>query len=80
MEWKAEIQNINGVKQLLWEYGYKKGTIMGDFSTEPNDLVAFVKDFFGEKRVKELEEEGKVKSEPIDMEEMFKEMAKNAGI
>ena len=80
MEWKAEIQNINGVKQLLWEYGYKKGTLLADFSTEPDDPVAFVKDFFGEERIKELEEEGKVKSEPIDMEEMFKEMAKNAGM
>ena len=80
MDWKAEIQNINGVKQLLWEYGYKKGTMIADFSTEPDNLVAFVKDFFGEERVKELEEEGKIESEPIDMEEMFKEMAKNAGI
>ena len=55
MEWKAEIQNINGVKQLLWECGYKKGTMVGDFSTEPDDLVAFVKEFFGEERVKALE-------------------------
>ena len=80
MEWKAEIQNINGVKQLLQEYGHKKGTLLADFSTEPDDPVAFVKDFFGEERIKELEEEGKVESEPIDMEEMFKEMAKNAGM
>lgn len=80
MEWKAEIQNINGVKQLLWEYGHKKGTLLADFSTEPDNPVAFVKDFFGEERVKELEEEGKVESEPIDMEEMFKKMAKNAGL
>ena len=78
MEWKAEIQNINGVKQLLWECGNKKGTMMGDFSTEPDDLVAFVKEFFGEERVKEIEEEGKVEIQPIDMEKMFEEMFKNA--
>ena len=30
--------------------------------------------------IAELEEEGKIESEPIDMEEMFKEMAKNAGL
>ena len=80
MEWKAEIQNINGIKQIIWEYGNKKGTLLCDLSTVPDDLVQYVKDFHGEEETKKLEEEGKKEPEMIDMEKMFEEMAKNAGI
>ena len=78
MSWKAEIQTINGVKQIMWECGYKKGVTIGDLSTEPEDLVTFVKNLLGEERVTEIEEEGKIEPQMIDMEEMFKEMARNA--
>ena len=78
MEWKAEIQTINGVKQIMWEFGYQKGVTITDLSTEPEDLVTFVKNLLGGERVTEIEEEGKIEPQMIDMEEMFKEMARNA--
>ena len=78
MEWKAEIQTINGVKQIMWECGYQKGVTITDLSTEPEDLVTFVKNLLGGERVTEIEEEGKIEPQMIDMEEMFKEMARNA--
>lgn len=77
MKWKAELKEINGIKQIQWSCGTKHGTYLGDLSEEPDDVVEFVKQQYGEEGVKKIEEEGAKEVPPIDFEKMFEEMTKN---
>ena len=57
--WKAEIEKVNGIKQILWEYGTKKGVTICEIESDPEDVVAFVKSKMSPKAIEEIEEEGK---------------------
>ena len=79
MEWKASIEKINNIKQIVYGYGNYNGTLICDLSTEPEDPIAYVKEFLGEDGVKTAEEEGKKEVQPIDMEAMFNNLANKFG-
>ena len=64
--WKAEIEKVNGIKQILWEYGTKKGVTICEIESDPEDVVAFVKSKMSPKAIEEIEEEGK-KEVPLPM-------------
>tara|TARA_R100001082_G_C4339276_1_gene149349 strand:+ start:20 stop:241 length:222 start_codon:yes stop_codon:yes gene_type:complete len=57
--WKAEIEKVNGIKQILWEYGTKKGVTICEIESNPEDAVAFVKSKMSPKAIEQIEEEGK---------------------
>ena len=78
--WKAELEKINGVNQILWEFGTKKGVTIVDMDSEPEDLVAYLKSVMSPKAVEEIEEEGRKEVPPIPedyMEKMMESMGNN---
>jgi len=77
MEWKAEIKDINGIKQIHWSYGTRHGTYLGDLTEEPKDVVKFIKEQFTKKEIEEIEKEGAKEIPLIDFEKMFEEMTNN---
>jgi hypothetical protein len=71
--WKAEIEKVNGVKQILWEYGTKKGATLCEIESDPEDVVAFVKSKMSSKAIEEIEIEGEKEVE-VPPEDYFEKI------